>query len=293
MNIPTISIIGLGALGRTLARACVYNNLAVESVFNRTQYRAQETAAALDIETAGSFPQEARQLGTLVFVTVSDAAIASVSKQLAALAPNFSGTTVVHCSGNESAEVLSILKEKGAHIASMHPLQTFTENSGAQTFANIYCSLQGDRACLPMLNQLAERLGARTIEITADQKSRLHAAAVFASNYLVTLLEASVAAAGPGIEGAQLKQALLPLVETTLQNVKDQSFSKALSGPIKRGDIQTVQNHLGLLEGNEELLELYRLMGRRTIRLAEEDGSLDNASAAMLNQLLNGDEFKK
>src|SRR5699024_1014118 len=117
---------------------------------------------------------------------------AGVVKHLQQLSDDFSHSCFVHCSGNESANILEPLQKKGAYIASMHPLQTFNQDSGAEAFSDIYFSLQGDSELLSTLRKVAEKLGANTIKINSRQKAHLHAAAVMASNYLMTLIDDSV-----------------------------------------------------------------------------------------------------
>lgn len=278
---------GLGALGSTLAEAFAHHNLELKSVYNRDQQRAQAVAGNHKIATASSFPSEAGQLGRLVFLTVSDAAIAETADKLAKLR-GISGRTFVHCSGNESAAILDRLKEKGARTASMHPLQTFNLNSGAADFRNIYFSLQGDDTAFPMLENIAGLLGAETLTVNEEQKSHLHAAAVIASNYLITLLNAATETGGlSGLDKKQVREALYPLIGTTLENFQSTSFKEAISGPIVRGDAETVSKHVQLLDDQKELRTLYTVLGLQTVCKAEETGRLEQVSADGLRRLLN------
>ncbi len=287
MPTPEITIIGVGGLGHSLVSALSDADIAIKSIFNRTPDKAQKLAQALDVEIAGSFPTDISELGNLIFITVSDSAIESTANQLAEIADDYSAKTIVHCSGNESASLLKELKSKGGSVASFHPLQTFTDDSGSSDFEDIYFSLQGDKLTFPLLTQIAQKLEAHTIEVTEGQKSSLHAAAVIASNYLNTLLNAAVETASDSIlTRDQAKKALMPLIKTTLQNIEEKSFEKALSGPIKRGDLQTVRHHLDLLEDKPELLTLYRILGQRTITLAKRAKDIDQDTAHKLSKML-------
>lgn len=287
MPSPEVTIIGVGGLGQSLARALSKANISVKSLFNRTTDKAQNLAADLDTSIAGSFPENINQLGNFIFITVTDNAIKEIVNRLSTLSDDFRDRIVVHCSGNESAELLGDLKSKGAATASFHPLQTFTDQSNPATFENIFFSLQGDESAFPDLKHIAQKLGAQTLEVNAEQKSHLHAAAVLASNYLNTLLNASVETASlSGLPSNKAKQALLPLVKTTLQNIEHQSFEEALSGPIKRGDVATVEKHLKLLQGQPDLLNLYRELGYKTVRLAQRSQSIDDATAEKMLNLL-------
>ncbi|WP_372638552.1 Rossmann-like and DUF2520 domain-containing protein [Fodinibius sp.] len=282
MNISDIEItvIGLGALGSALTEALAGHDLELRSVFSRNRKKLKAMAETHRVATASSFPSSLGQLGEVVFLTVTDAAIAEVADRLSALGDDFSDRTFVHCSGNESAALLEALKEKGARTASMHPLQTFNAYSGAGDFNDIYFSLQGDDAAFPLLERMAQLLGAETLIVTEEQKSHLHAAAVFASNYLITLLDAAAETGGlSGLDKKQVRGALYPLIDTTLQNLQSTSFPEAISGPIVRGDVETVTQHLKLLSNQRELRMLYTVLGQQTVDRAEEAGRLDQASA--------------
>ena len=138
-----------------------------------------------------------------------------------------------------------------------------------------------------MLTQIATKLGAHTLEVTEGQKSSLHAAAVMASNYLNTLLNAAVETASDSdLNRDQAKKALMPLIKTTLQNIEEKSFEKSLSGPIKRGDMQTVRHHLDLLEDKPELLTLYRILGQRTVTIAKRAKDIDQDTAHKISKML-------
>lgn len=287
MPTPEITIIGVGGLGSSLARAFSAAGIPVKSLYNRTADKARKLAIDLNINISGSFPSDDRELGDLIFITVADGAIQGVANRLADATDDLSTKTIAHCSGNESAILLADLKSKGAGIASFHPLQTFTGKSEPSDFEDIYFSLQGDTSVFPQLKQLAKKIGANTLEVTENQKSHLHAAAVLASNYLNTLLDAAVATASAGdLAPEKAKKALMPLVKTTLQNIENKSFEKALSGPIKRGDIETVGHHLDLLKDQPELLSLYRILGQRTVELARKSQQIDLDTAQKMVKIL-------
>ncbi|WP_445664993.1 Rossmann-like and DUF2520 domain-containing protein [Fodinibius sp. AD559] len=287
MPSPEITIIGVGGLGNSMAKALSTAGIPIKSIFNRTAVKAQKLADDLNVEISGCFPSDGSELGNLIFITVSDSAIEPVAGCLAGIADDFSTKTVVHCSGNESANLLKDIKSKGGSIASFHPLQTFTRQSELSDFEDIYFSLQGDKSAFPQLKQIAKKLGANTLKVTEGQKAHLHAAAVMASNYLNTLLDVAVETASVSdLAPDEAKKALMPLVKTTLENIEEQSFGEALSGPIKRGDIQTIRHHLDLLKDQPELLVLYRILGQRTVKLARKSQSIDQSTAQKMVNIL-------
>ena len=136
--------------------------------------------------------------------------------------------------------------------------------------------------------QLAGDIGGVPVEIEADRKTLYHAAACIACNYLATLQEAAIATAVlAGIGAEPARQALGPLVAATVDNVMSLGASKALTGPIARGDKQTIVRHLQALDGTDaDLACLYRHLGRRTVTLAQEAGRIDNKTAGKLLEIL-------
>lgn len=286
MPTPEITIIGVGRLGNSLARALAAE-IPIKSIFNRSSYKARNVADELDISISGAFPSDESELGNLIFITVSDSVIKDIAQRLAAISEDYKNKIIVHCSGNEPASLLNGLKSKGGIIASFHPLQTFTQQSGPSDFEDIYFSLQGDKSAFSHLQQIAKKLGANTLEVTEEQKSHLHLAAVMASNYLNTLLDAAVESTSVSkLTPKEVKKALMPLIKTTLQNIESQSFEEALSGPIKRGDISTVKQHLDLLKDRPELLALYQILGQRTVKIASESQRIDQDTAKELYKIL-------
>jgi predicted short-subunit dehydrogenase-like oxidoreductase (DUF2520 family) len=287
MAISEVTIIGLGALGTALSDAFAAHDLAIKSVFNRSPKQAQKVAGRHNISIFSDFPSSPQQLAPLVFITVSDTAIPAIVEQIMAWKGDLSEITFVHCSGNESAAILNPLRQQGARVASMHPLQTFTVQSTPADFNDIYFSLQGDQEVFVDLKNISNKLGGKTLKVSSEQKSNLHAAAVFASNYLITLLQAATETASTsGLSEQNVKEALLPLVQTTLNNAEGQALPEALSGPIKRGDVKTIKDHLALLNNQPELQSLYVNLGKKTVALAQSSGSIDEETAAELGKVL-------
>jgi predicted short-subunit dehydrogenase-like oxidoreductase (DUF2520 family) len=287
MSQPSVTIIGTGALGAALAKALHENNYSITSLFNRRFRKAEALSREVETQYCSEFPESTQELGSIVFITVRDSEIKNVAQNLGRITDDFTGYTIVHCSGSKAADVLRPVQTKGARIAAFHPLQTFTHGSGARDFRNIYFDVEADEETLNLLNDLANSLGAQTIEISAEAKPYLHAAAVIASNYLVTLLNLSGKTAGlGGLDSDEALQALLPLVKNTLQNVESKGTFKALTGPIKRGDAETVRLHLDLLSGNKNLLNVYKKLGLETLNIAVKGELISHQKQREINELL-------
>lgn len=291
MSRTSVTIIGTGSLGSALAEALFENNFTITSLYNRRLRKAQSIARKVGAKYFSEFPETTDELGKLIFLTVQDSEIEHSVDSLCRISDDYYGYTIVHCSGSKEASLLKPLKTRGARVAAFHPLQTFTDGSGTQDFRNIYFDVEADDFTYSRLREIADNLGGQTIRIAADAKPYLHAAAVMSSNYLVTLLDLSgkIAALG-GIDKQEAMSALLPLIRTTLQNVESKSTAKALTGPIKRGDAETVKLHLELLEGDKDLLSVYKKLGLGTLQISEENRDLTGSKRSEMYSLLKEDE---
>jgi predicted short-subunit dehydrogenase-like oxidoreductase (DUF2520 family) len=174
-------------------------------------------------------------------------------------------------------------------VATLHPLQSFASVDQAVSLVpGSFCTIEGDESALAIVRQIVEDLGGIVLEITAEKKTLYHAAAVAASNYLVTLiylaLELDKAA---GLLGDTSFNALLPLIKGTLNNIGKKGIPNALTGPIARGDVATVSAHLKAIEKDApELLSLYLCLGRYTVDLAEAKKTISEEAAQKLIALL-------
>ncbi len=267
-----LTIIGAGGVGRSIALALFSKGISVDGIYSRRGASAKRLAAAVKVRNYGTL-KITTPLSGLVVIAVPDAEISSVVSLLRAERRSLKGITVVHTSGTLTSDVLQPLRALGASVGSFHPLQTFSAARRSTSFTSIYCAVEGDRSAVTVGEALARALGARSFRIRKSDKTKYHIAAVFASNYLVTLLSAAEQTAGNiGLSGNQFRKIIRPLVIQTAENVLNASPAKALTGPIKRGDGETVTEHIRTLEISKELkhlLPLYAALGIETAHLAK------------------------
>jgi predicted short-subunit dehydrogenase-like oxidoreductase (DUF2520 family) len=174
-------------------------------------------------------------------LAVLDDRIGEVARQLAASA-DVKGAVVFHCSGAKASAELEPLRAAGAFVASVHPVRSFADpQQVVDAFDGTFCGVEGDAGGLALLNPAFAAIGARTVAIDASAKTVYHAASVFASNYLVTVLDAALRAyQAAGIPEDVARELARPLAAETLANVFRLGPETALSGPIARGDAATV-----------------------------------------------------
>jgi predicted short-subunit dehydrogenase-like oxidoreductase (DUF2520 family) len=223
----------------------------------------------------------------VVLVTVPDAAIEEVA---ARLEPD-AGATCAHACGAVSAEAVSAVRARGAHAGAVHPLRSFADPElAARRFAGTPCAIDGDRPAVEALVRLVASAGGAPLVVAGGRKALYHAGAVFASNYVVASLEAALrlfAAAGIAREAALAP--LLGLARGTLENVEAVGIPAALTGPVERGDAETVARHVAAVRAGEPgLEEAYAVLARLACEVAIAKGSLDAAGAGRVNAELGG-----
>ncbi len=288
MKRPAIRLIGAGALGTILAQALRQAGYVMEGIYSRRSAAAERLAAQVEAHQAGTLADWEGGGAPVVFCCVPDDALARVARQLAQLPTSWEEGVVLHTSGALTAGVLAPLAERGAAVGSFHPLQTFTGISTPDVFQGCYVTLEGDAEAVKTGSRLARALGARSLVLNPKAKMRYHLAASMASNYLVTLMAlVGEVLSDAGIERQQGSALVRPLVAGTWQNLQQQLPENVLTGPIARGDDETVAGHIEALQQYlPHLLPVYAALGAETVRVALRGGKIQaEAAQAVLDAL--------
>lgn len=294
-----VAIIGAGRMGLALGAALYRSGDAERVVFYGRSLEppphpvfdaAQAEESGADDEPNVEYrlwPAPLPTGTTVVLLAVPDAALAEVAHDLAMTGPAPPGCAALHLAGALTADVLAPLHAAGYAVGSMHPLQAVADPwLAADRLADITYALAGEPAAVAAGRRLAEILDGNTVVVAPNLRPVYHAAAVLASNGLVALLAAAVRLFGRvGISEADAVQALVPLVRGTLDNLQNLGVRGALTGPLVRGDIDTVRLHLARLSPEDRAL--YCALGTELLRLARAAG-LDERRARELDALLAG-----
>lgn len=206
----------------------------------------------------------------IYLLAVGDDQIAPACAALAAAVP-LAGAIVFHCSGALPATQLQAAGAAGALLASVHPIRSFADAAAvAAQFGGTFCGIEGDAAALAVLDPALRAIGARPVAIDSAAKTVYHAAAVFASNYLVTVLDAALRAyQAAGIPEALAREMAQPLAGEAMTNVFRLGAASALSGPVARGDMATVERQQqAVQQWDAPTGELYRALVPPTAALA-------------------------
>jgi predicted short-subunit dehydrogenase-like oxidoreductase (DUF2520 family) len=246
-----ILIVGAGNVGTSLFRALNERFPGKIHLFGNKDYsRQNSTYLHEDDYTNYLNPGIVNTVETII-VCVGDDHIKEATQSI--LPFELVGKFVFHTSGAKSTSELDHLKNKGAHLASIHPMQSFANTySEPKKWHDIILTFQGDKKCYPAAQEIAENLQAKMICLDEEQKTGLHVAGVMAANYLVALLSAAEnILALAGIDNISKNDILQPLVQGVVDNYKKAPADQILSGPIKRGDINVLKQHIQYLKSHK------------------------------------------
>jgi len=311
---PSVSIIGAGRVGTALALALKAADYRIEIVITKHQPTARRVARLLGPQTVGLTEAQLdglnqSQIAALnrtelfIFATPDDA-IGPAAKHLArVLRPKTIGResrknpaqfVALHTSGALSSEVLDPLKQLGVATASLHPLLSISDpQSGATLLRRAFFSVEGDARAVRLARSIVHDLGAQVFRIPADAKALYHAAALMASPNMTVLFDIAVEMLNScGLSRRRARQVLLPLVESTLANLRAQDPGRALTGPFKRGDVDTIRKHIDAIRSANlgDALAAYAVFGRRSLALTESrktNRAARESIARILAQLVN------
>lgn len=229
----------------------------------------------------GPIPEET----TILVLAVPDDKLQEVANEVARAGRAPRPSVVFHLSGALSTDVLTPLHAAGYIVGSLHPLQTVADPwSGAERLRGCAYAIAGEPGALTTARRIVTALDGRAMVIPPNLRPLYHAAAVFASNYiLVAAATVARALAEAGIPESDAVAAALPLMRGTMDNVEQLGLGSALTGPVARGDVDTVRLHLSRLSPRER--RLYCALGLETVQLARAVG-LDPVQADALESLL-------
>ncbi|HGY54889.1 MAG TPA: DUF2520 domain-containing protein [Caldithrix abyssi] len=265
-----ILIIGPGKVGTSLFRALQENgtyHIYLAGKHSLSSPLSTHIKAEDYIDLSG---ETTHLQADLLILAVPDNRITEAAQN--ALKFSHSETIAVHTSGAFDSSRLEEFKKQDLPVAAWHPLQTFTQSFlPKQHWQGITTTFEGSSKALPAIKKLCVHLGCEVLPLSKEQKAALHLAAVITANFIPALFSAgSALLQKQGITWEQAQKLLIPLMRQSLNNIAGNPPGSALSGPLQRGDLETLQKHLAFLKENEppQLAELYRLM---SLLLAEED----------------------
>lgn len=290
MSREPVAIIGAGMVGTALAFLLNQQGHPITGIHSRSPESSQRLTNFLGTGTIYDAPADAARTADIVFITTPDDRIGAVCHEIAEADGFLEGAIILHCSGALPSSVLEIARKSKAHIGSMHPLQSFASLTEAvQSLKSITWAIEGDKRAIDTMDQLIERLGGHSEVISVENKILYHAGAVMASNYLVVIKElAEQLLSKSGLSEGIARRGLQTLMQGTLTNLDEVPPAEALTGPILRGDLKTLENHLEAINRHApQILDVYKKLGQHTVAVALHRQALPDETARQLIQLFS------
>jgi predicted short-subunit dehydrogenase-like oxidoreductase (DUF2520 family) len=265
--VPGVAVVGLGNWGISLAHALQSAGAplleAVES--SPSQRRGGPVPRAAHRLPRTSF-ELARFDAAIVWLCVPDSSIAEVTSRMVSClvqrsgghASRMKGQIVVHSSGALNASVLQAAARAGASVGSVHPVMSFPGRTPVP-LSGVPFGVEAEAAARRKLNAVVRKIGGEPFGIAGSGKALYHAAGMFASPLLVSLIAAAEECATlAGLSPRQAQSILGPIAQATVKNVFRRGAARSFSGPIARGDLTTICLHLNALKQHQTLAAAYR-----------------------------------
>lgn len=267
----SVTIIGPGRVGGGLALAMSARGYTIDKLISRNGHADAEIDEKFTID---SFESDSEIDSDIIFVTTRDHEIAETARSIAERTT--AGGMAFHTSGSYSSELLTPFRMAGRAIGSIHPLVSVSRSIDApKRFSGAYFCVEGDGDAVTSGTQIVNDLGGIPFSIPTDKKTLYHAAAVMACGHMVALLDASLETMEHcGLDRETSRTVLMPLISSTIDNFRDQDAAQALTGTFARADLDTFSRHIAALNESvdEDLIEIYLLLGERSLELAEKSG---------------------
>ena len=272
----TISIIGSGRVGTALAIAFGRHGYVVEAVVGRTASSAIRAARVSSIAARTLATNQLDELppSDLIIIATPDDQIESIAERLAdASKVGKKRRVALHTSGAVSSETLHVLKPRNFAVGSFHPMVSISDSVlGARRLEHAYVGVEGQPEAMRVARKLAASLGAKSFSISVKDKALYHAAAVMSAGNVVSLVDIAIGMLVEcGLSETLSRAVLIPLLESTIQNLSEQSPVDALTGPLVRSDSATVKAHIEALSASRiaDAAQVYSTLGLHAVHMLE------------------------
>ena len=262
-----ITLVGAGSLASTLAPALHTAGYPIDEILSRPEPASRRRAQRLarEVGARAATVASSHLPADLVWLCVSDSAIAGCAAELSAVG-EWEGKVVLHSSGALTSDELDPLRHRGACVASLHPMMSFVRR-GRPALAGVSFAFEGDHEASQPARQIVRDLGGEHLELAKAAKPLYHALGAFGSPLLImNLALAERVAQAAGIPARRASRILEPMVRRTLDNYFARGAAAAFSGPLVRGDVNTVRRHLEQLGQIPGAREVYAALARTALR---------------------------
>jgi predicted short-subunit dehydrogenase-like oxidoreductase (DUF2520 family) len=288
---PVVFIMGAGVVGTALAARLVRAGVPVAGLHGR-QAELSDASSAISgvLSSTGEIP-DILTSSDVVIISVRDERIREVVDRLVREKRLTKNQILLHTSGaNASGDILGAARSHVKALGTLHPLVSFADpRLAAEGLRTVAFGIEGDAPARRVAGKLVALLGARSVVLESKNLPIYHAGAVMVSNYVVALADlAKSLLIEAGVPADQALPTLIPLMLSVVQNLAQVGLPGALTGPVERGDVSSVERHLAALkERAPQMIELYKLLGRDVLRIALTKGPLDADAVGRLETLFD------
>jgi predicted short-subunit dehydrogenase-like oxidoreductase (DUF2520 family) len=265
MTRKTIAMTGAGRLASTLAVRLSDAGYEITEIIARDNPRSLQQTRRLSrkVKSRTCIAKRAKLDASILWFCVPDSKIAAAAVEFAGR--DLRNKIALHSSGVLSSDALAVLRKSGAAVASVHPLMTFVQNSQPQ-LRNVPFAIEGDARAVRGAKQLVNALAGKSFAIRKQDKVTYHAFATMICPLLVALMSASERAAKlAGIPAPKARQRMMPIVRQTLGNYGRLGAAESFSGPLVRGDTETIAQHLAVLGARPALKQVYVALAKAAL----------------------------
>jgi predicted short-subunit dehydrogenase-like oxidoreductase (DUF2520 family) len=286
----TLAIVGAGRVGRALGRRLRELGWKIGAVVTRNESSARRAVRFIGAGSAVAVMSRRILQSTCILIATPDSAVASVAEELSRIGgEELKGHVVLHTSGALDSTVLRAVREQGAAVASMHPLQTFNGVTVPPLDGKVF-AIEGDAQAVRKARKIARAVGASPSPIEAQKKPLYHAAGALAAGHTLVVVESAIQLLmSLGMKRSEAMRALLPMTKQVLQNYERLGLKAAWTGPLARGDYEVVAKHMAALQDySPEYCKAYEALNRLAERILPRDGDETVEQAAELSSSASG-----
>ena len=286
-----INIVGCGRAAGSLARLWVQGGSAIPgNIVNRSEESSRNAVRKI---AAGKAVESIAQMGAADFWLIgsNDDQITVVAQHLAESHPDLHGALVFHLAGRFGLDVLEPLIHCNAHLAALHPVRSLSDAQlTLEGFAGTACVAEGSESALAALKPLVTSIGGHWLPVAGIDRGLYHASVSIISNITKAVAwKAQKWQQKAGLPAATATAVTHQLLQSTMVDLFQSGARQSITGPVVRGDTSTIEAHLEAVRSTHpEDVDVYRVLARTVLELAQERGDLDASTLQRFEALLRG-----